>query len=90
VARMQAGIQLKNHLYSKDFDIRCQYQQRWLTFPEEMKAFIKTNVSSLKSVFSKFIHLFQTQLSKIMYLMTFFRFCPLLDRNIGRVRQRSV
>ncbi|KAF6036886.1 KPNB1 [Bugula neritina] len=46
VARMQAGIQLKNHLYSKDFDIRCQYQQRWLTFPEEMKAFIKTNVLS--------------------------------------------
>lgn len=45
MARMQAGIQLKNHLYSKDYEIRSQYQQRWLTFPDDMKNFIKTNVS---------------------------------------------
>ncbi|XP_067934180.1 importin subunit beta-1-like [Watersipora subatra] len=44
VARMQAGIQLKNHLYSKDYEIRSQYQQRWLLFPAEMKKLIKTNV----------------------------------------------
>ena len=47
MARMQAGIQLKNHLYSKDYDIKCQYQQRWLTFPDEMRNFIKNNVSFL-------------------------------------------
>lgn len=42
---MQAGIQLKNHLYSKDYEIRCQYQQRWLSFPDDLKNFVKTNVS---------------------------------------------
>lgn len=47
---MQAGIQLKNHLYSKDYEIRCQHQRRWLMFPEDMKKPIKANVSRLNSV----------------------------------------
>ncbi|XP_064598231.1 importin subunit beta-1-like [Liolophura sinensis] len=44
VARMQAGLQLKNALYSKDPSIREQYQQRWLQFPVEIKEHIKTCV----------------------------------------------
>lgn len=46
VARMQAGIQLKNALYSKDMAIRLQYQQRWMAFPEELRAYVKRNVGS--------------------------------------------
>ncbi|GFN99781.1 importin subunit beta-1 [Plakobranchus ocellatus] len=44
VARMQAGLQLKNALYSKDNAIKLQYQQRWLQFPQEMRQLIKKNV----------------------------------------------
>ena len=43
---MQAGIQLKNHLYSKDYEIRCQYHLRLLSFPDDMKNFVNTNVST--------------------------------------------
>ena len=45
VARMQAGLQLKNALYSKDPAIRLQYQQRWMQFPLELRNYVKTNVS---------------------------------------------
>lgn len=46
---MQAGLQLKNALYSKDQNIRAEFQQRWLKFPEDIRTFIKQNVSiSLK------------------------------------------
>lgn len=44
IARMQAGIQLKNALYSKDANILDQYRQRWLQFPEDIRAYIKQNV----------------------------------------------
>ncbi|XP_076088183.1 importin subunit beta-1-like isoform X2 [Mytilus galloprovincialis] len=44
VVRMQAGLQLKNALYSKDQTIRQEHQQRWLTFPEEIRNYIKQNV----------------------------------------------
>lgn len=44
VARMQAGIQLKNALYSKDTVIRTQHQQRWMQFPADLRAYIKNNV----------------------------------------------
>jgi len=44
VARMQAGLQLKNALYSKDANVKLEYQQRWLQFPEEIRNFIKANV----------------------------------------------
>lgn len=43
VARMAAGLQLKNALTSKDQTIRAQYQQRWLSFPEEIRSYIKKN-----------------------------------------------
>ena len=45
VARMQAGIQLKNALYSKDQTLRVQYISRWLSFPEDVRIYIKKNVS---------------------------------------------
>lgn len=44
VARMAAGLQLKNTLTSKDLDIRVQYQARWLSFPEETRVYIKKNI----------------------------------------------
>ncbi|XP_052080886.1 importin subunit beta-1-like isoform X3 [Mytilus californianus] len=44
VVRMQAGLQLKNALYSKDQTIRQEHQQRWLQFPEEIRNYIKQNV----------------------------------------------
>lgn len=42
---MQAGLQLKNALYSKDQAVRTQHQQRWLQFPEDVRMFVKQNVS---------------------------------------------
>ncbi|KAM7352018.1 importin subunit beta Fs(2)Ket [Cochliomyia hominivorax] len=44
VARMAAGLQLKNHLTSKDETINLQYQQRWHQFPEETREYIKKNI----------------------------------------------
>lgn len=44
VARMAAGLQLKNQLTSKDPDMKFQYQQRWLTIPVETREYIKKNV----------------------------------------------
>lgn len=44
VARMAAGLQLKNTLTSKDTTLKTQYQQRWLAFPEVTRGYIKTNV----------------------------------------------
>ncbi|KAF7269113.1 hypothetical protein GWI33_017862 [Rhynchophorus ferrugineus] len=44
VARMAAGLQLKNQLTSKDPNIKVQYQQRWLGFPEDIRMYIKKNV----------------------------------------------
>ena len=51
MARMQAGLQLKNALYSKDIAIKHQHQQRWLHFPHEMRELIKNNVSRRISFF---------------------------------------
>ena len=42
---MQAGLQLKNALYSKDQAIKVEYQQRWLMFPEDVRLHVKKNVS---------------------------------------------
>ncbi len=50
VARMQAGIQLKNALYSKDQTLRVQYITRWLSFPEDVRIYIKKNVSNSQIV----------------------------------------
>ncbi|KAH8350739.1 hypothetical protein KR084_006164 [Drosophila pseudotakahashii] len=44
VARMAAGLQLKNHLTSKDEKISQQYQERWHQFPSEIRELIKSNI----------------------------------------------
>lgn len=43
---MQAGLQLKNALYSKDPALKIEYQQRWLQFPEDVRNLVKLNVLS--------------------------------------------
>lgn len=45
VARMAAGLQLKNQLTSKDATVKLNYQQRWLNFPEDIRDYVKKNVS---------------------------------------------
>ncbi|OAD61105.1 putative nuclear hormone receptor HR38 [Eufriesea mexicana] len=44
VARMAAGLQLKNQLTSKDPQLKYQYQQRWLAIPVETREYIKKNI----------------------------------------------
>ncbi|GBP12370.1 Importin subunit beta-1 [Eumeta japonica] len=44
VSRMAAGLQLKNHLTSKDSVLKQQYQQRWLSIPEDIRSYIKKNI----------------------------------------------
>ncbi|XP_057376341.1 importin subunit beta-1-like [Daphnia carinata] len=44
VARMAAGLQLKNCLTSKDTDVKLEYQQRWLSFPPDLRAYVKKNI----------------------------------------------
>ncbi|XP_045131231.1 importin subunit beta-1-like isoform X2 [Portunus trituberculatus] len=44
VARMAAGIQLKNTLASNDPKVKVQYQQRWLALPPDVRDYVKTNV----------------------------------------------
>ncbi|XP_017788699.1 PREDICTED: LOW QUALITY PROTEIN: importin subunit beta-1 [Habropoda laboriosa] len=44
VARMAAGLQLKNQLTSKDSQLKYQYQQRWLAIPVETREYIKKNI----------------------------------------------
>ena len=44
VARMAAGLQLKNCLTSKDLELKLEYQQRWLTFPPDLRSYIKKNI----------------------------------------------
>lgn len=50
VARMAAGLQLKNQLTSKDLTVKSQYQQRWLAFPSETREYVKKNVSFLNYI----------------------------------------
>lgn len=47
VARMAAGLQLKNQLTSKDPAVRMQYQQRWIALDEAIKTHVKTMVRSV-------------------------------------------
>nr|CAA05691.2 importin beta [Drosophila melanogaster] len=44
VARMAAGLQLKNHLTRKDEKVSQQYQDRWHQFPSEIRELIKNNI----------------------------------------------
>ncbi|VDN98526.1 unnamed protein product [Rodentolepis nana] len=42
ISRMQAGLQLKNAIYSKDIAVRFSYHDRWLQMPPEYTNYIKT------------------------------------------------
>ncbi|XP_022919169.1 importin subunit beta isoform X2 [Onthophagus taurus] len=44
VARMAAGLQLKNRLTSKDQNLKSAYQQRWLEMPQETRGYVKKNI----------------------------------------------
>lgn len=46
VARMAAGLQLKNHLTSKDETLKLQCQQRWLGLPDDIRNYVKNNIVS--------------------------------------------
>lgn len=47
VARVAAGLQIKNSLTSKDPDIKAQYQQRWLAIDANARREVKNYVSNL-------------------------------------------
>lgn len=63
VARMAAGLQLKNQLTSKDPDMKYQYQQRWLTIPVETREYIKKNVT----LYSSFFHIICISIDLILH-----------------------
>ena len=42
--RQQAGVQLKNFLYTNDESLRAQYEERWMNIPEDVRLYIKQNV----------------------------------------------
>lgn len=50
VARVAAGLQVKNSLTSKDPDVKTQYQQRWLAIDanarREIKNYVRTRPGS--------------------------------------------
>lgn len=46
VARVAAGLQVKNSLTSKDPDIKTQHQQRWLAIDANARREIKNYVSA--------------------------------------------
>lgn len=46
VARVAAGLQIKNSLTSKDPDIKAQYQQRWLAIDANARREVKNFVSA--------------------------------------------
>ena len=47
VSRMAAGLQLKNQLTSKDENVKLKFQAQWLQLPEDIRNYVKKNVSSL-------------------------------------------
>lgn len=44
---MAAGLQLKNQLTSKDETVKLKFQSKWLQLPEEMRNYVKKNVSGM-------------------------------------------
>lgn len=56
VARTASGLQLKNHLTSKDASITEQYHKQWLQFPEVTREYIKNNVSLFLLPYSLYIY----------------------------------
>lgn len=45
VARVAAGLQLKNLLTAKDATLKSTYQARWLSIPQEIRLYVKKNIT---------------------------------------------
>lgn len=60
VARVAAGLQVKNSLTSKDPDVKAQYQQRWLAIDanarREIKNYVRKHLVFTKHVPGYSIH----------------------------------
>lgn len=54
VARVAAGLQVKNSLTSKDPDVKTQYQQRWLAIDASFRCEIKNYVRDLSPLWLAF------------------------------------
>lgn len=57
MARMAAGIQLKNTLASNDPKVKVQYQQRWLAFPPDVRDYVKANVRRIMTLVLYFVYM---------------------------------
>lgn len=55
VARVAAGLQVKNSLTSKDPDVKTQYQQRWLAIDATFRCEIKNYVRDLSPHWSSLL-----------------------------------
>uniref|UniRef100_A0A8D9ACX1 Importin subunit beta-1 n=1 Tax=Cacopsylla melanoneura TaxID=428564 RepID=A0A8D9ACX1_9HEMI len=44
VARVAAGLQLKNLLTAKDATLKSTYQARWLSLPQDIRLYVKKNI----------------------------------------------
>jgi hypothetical protein len=78
VARMAAGLQLKNTLTSKDPTIKTQYQQRWLSFADETRAYVKKNVRLFYITIRILNFLLQLIIIGILYLDNSVNLCVIL------------
>lgn len=61
VARVAAGLQVKNSLTSKDPDVKAQYQQRWLAIDANARREIKNYVRN-HLTFTKYMEILYTRL----------------------------
>jgi hypothetical protein len=78
VARMAAGLYLKNQLTAKDEALKLQVRERWLAFPPEDRGYIKNSVriTSFASVSIYYLSL--------SFLADFFSVRNRIDATIGR------
>ena len=84
VCRQQAGVQLKNFLYTNDESLRAQYEERWLNIPEDVRVYTKQNVVGALGTEVSREHT-NSQLYCIVNNLVF-----LTPRASGRARRRSV
>lgn len=96
VARVAAGLQVKNSLTSKDPDVKTQYQQRWLAIDanarREIKNYVRTQmIPPTFRVYLRFNYMISMSLCLTPpHTSVFFRFYRLwARRRTGPVQRRS-
>ena len=47
MVRQQAGVQLKNFLYTNDESLRAHYEERWLAMSEDIRNYTKVRARIL-------------------------------------------